>query len=81
MSHHGTRGRYQKGCRCDPCIEAQARQTAEQRQKRLERAEKDPALIPHGTNTGYVNWRCRCRECIYAGSAYQRQRRAKARKR
>lgn len=29
----------------------------------VERAESDPGLVPHGTASGYVYWKCRCGCC------------------
>ncbi|WP_242882651.1 hypothetical protein [Actinomadura litoris] len=60
---------YKRGCRCDDCRRAHADVTAAQTRNRLIRAAADPSLIPHGTQTGYINWRCRCEECAAANRA------------
>jgi hypothetical protein len=61
---HG-RSRYQRsGCRCEVCVAAYYADTAAQKAKRA--ANQDRA--PHGTASGYTNWRCRCDPCKAAGA-------------
>ena len=66
--HHGTRKRYEKGCRCDLCRAAATESV------RRYRARKDPKSegFKHGTLTGYACG-CRCEECVQKSRQYQRQ--------
>jgi hypothetical protein len=47
--------------------------------KKLKKSEPKP-LVPddprHGTNSGYVNFRCRCAACVEARKVYRAERRA-----
>lgn len=55
-----SRDRYNNaGCRCDGC---RAENAAYHRERRKARIENIPAHV-HGTNDGYLNYMCRCREC------------------
>ncbi|MBO2464468.1 hypothetical protein [Actinomadura violacea] len=65
----GTPSGYKRGCRCTPCREAHAEHTAAQKRDRVIRAAADPSLVPHGTQSGYVNWSCRCTPCCEANRA------------
>lgn len=59
---HGTVQCYQNGCKCDPCKKA----NRERHEKWLDSRTED--RIPHGTLSGYTNWRCRCPDCKIQGS-------------
>lgn len=66
---HGTRSRYDQGCRCDPCrekINATARAT-----RAKKRAQMQAGELPNycGTATGY-QYGCRCDNCKAAKRAY-----------
>jgi hypothetical protein len=69
---HGTRYRYQRGCRCDECREAL------RIDMRKLRGKEPPH---HGTPSAYFNYRCRCDPCRMAGSRYNRERRLERMKR
>lgn len=56
---HGTRKRYQKGCRCDACRAAEVEYTRRYRQAR----DTTAVDFPHGTHTGYACG-CRCERCV-----------------
>ena len=60
---HGTRYRYDEGCRCDACIVAM-------RAYKQAQSEREPP--EHGVS-GYFNFACRCQVCTEAGRRYQRQ--------
>jgi len=64
---HGTRARYQAGCRCDACTAANAaywqRRTAERRQLLAEGCD-----VEHGKRSTYINWGCRCATCVQVNS-------------
>lgn len=70
VEKHGRATDYNEGCRCAVCTEAHRVRMAEVRQSRLERRED----IPHGTESGYVNWGCRCGACRPVGLAKLRER-------
>lgn len=59
---HGTVQCYQNGCKCDPCKKA----NRERHEKWKNSRQED--RIPHGTLSGYTNWKCRCPECKLQGS-------------
>jgi hypothetical protein len=58
-SNHGTASRYNAGCRCVACREAQ------REQHKVMRRRKSPP--EHGTPSAYRNHGCRCDECRAAG--------------
>jgi len=62
---HGTRSRYNAGCRCEKCRKAL---------RRYMRSLQGKPPPNHG-NSGYVNYGCRCDVCKAANSAYQRAQR------
>ncbi|MEU0427876.1 hypothetical protein ABZ235_30580 [Streptomyces canus] len=65
---HGDRRRYQRGCRCDECREANRLYKASWRAKR----RSDPSLLgraTHGKASTYRQYGCRCDECRTANSA------------
>lgn len=72
---HGSMPGYSAGCRCEPCRDANRRQLADQKFKRLERG-LPPGDPRHGTATAYMNWNCRCELCRAAGSQENRRKRA-----
>jgi hypothetical protein len=77
---HGTSGRYDQGCRCQPCKTANAEVSAKQRKVYRALAAVNPEMIPkHATLTSYAQWGCRCEECVTFAREYDRVRRAKAR--
>jgi hypothetical protein len=65
----GSPSGYKRGCRCGACRKAHAEATAAQKRERVTRAAADPSLIPHGTQSGYINWLCRCPACKDANRA------------
>lgn len=68
MSEHGTRSRYNAGCRCDDCTKANAEYVTEWRHAT---GRTDPArLTPpsHGIS-GYQRRGCRCDICRAANTA------------
>jgi hypothetical protein len=75
---HGTRGRYNKGCRCEPC--AHANRTYSAKHKRRQSQAIREMLQPisqgptqHGTWTGYSKG-CRCTRCAEAQRENRRNR-------
>ena len=72
-AEHGTRSKYTKGCRCDPCRTANREWDEEYRRRRGVKEQK-PAQ--HGTKSMYVKG-CRCDECCIAsreaGREYRRR--------
>ncbi len=82
-SWHGTvTGYVRHGCRLDCCRKALATYTAERRELRraLLRTDRRTGrqvaihdhrgrLLPHGENSTYTNWLCRCAPCTSAASA------------
>jgi hypothetical protein len=76
---HGLNSTYRNNlCRCSPCTEANRVAQAAYRAMARARAAEDPALVPHGTATGYVYWRCKCPACTEANRATKPARRAGA---
>jgi transposase-like protein len=69
-SPHGTYARHCSGCRCGDCRAANAREIARQRSRRRLKDFKGR----HGY-AAYVNWKCRCDECVTAASEYRANRR------
>lgn len=68
---HGTVAEYARGCRCEPCTEANreshARTVARMKAKGL--PEGDPR---HGRYATYQSWGCRCVPCAAAASQRNR---------
>lgn len=60
---HGTRHRYNQGCRCAEC-----RESVKMYQRTL--IGREPPR--HGTPSAYTNYGCRCDLCRMAGSAHNR---------
>jgi hypothetical protein len=78
MMNHGTRGRYNKGCRCEPC--AQANRTYSAKHKRRQSQAIREMLQPisqgpaqHGTWSSYSKG-CRCTRCAEAQRENSRNR-------
>jgi len=70
MTTHGTKSKYNMGCRCDDCRKA----IADYNRELVERHSKLPkSKIPHGVD-GYANYRCRCRKCVKIYNAYVKMR-------
>ena len=67
-SRHGTRSRYNYGCRCDECRTAATNQHREY----LESVVLTPDDPRHGTANAYRNYRCRCAPCKAAGAEANR---------
>lgn len=59
---HGTIQCYRNGCKCDMCKKANSDQ-----HKKWEQSKSEDR-IPHGTLSGYTNWKCRCPDCKLQGS-------------
>lgn len=60
---HGRNGYSNLNCRCDICRAANVAYQRELREVRRRRIVADPSLRPHGVETTYFNWACRCTEC------------------
>lgn len=60
---HGTRSRYEKGCRCQSCREANTAYKTEWRAGNTRRGRPPKT---HGTAYGYESFGCRCRPCTNA---------------
>ena len=67
--HHGTRKRYEKGCRCDLCREAAVSSTRKWIKKQN---HADQEFKHHGTHTGYASG-CRCNLCVSFKRDYDRR--------
>jgi hypothetical protein len=67
---HGTKGRYDSGCRCGVCANEQQKRAA---QMRAQKRQEPPKT--HGTTTAYCIHRCRCDVCREAHNARARERR------
>lgn len=61
MPDHGTRARYHRGCRCEPCRGANAAYDRELRAR--------AGLPTHGKRSTYTAG-CRCEPCRSANTAY-----------
>lgn len=73
---HGIVGTYMRGCRCALCTEAN-RQWALESRRRFQEGRHKP---PHGTESTYATYRCRCAPCRAAGAEKNRRDRRKARR-
>ena len=73
--HHGTRKRYQKGCRCNQC---RAAATRDKKKYRASKDFSDPNYF-HGTVTGY-DCGCRCEACKESRKQYLKALRKRAMK-
>lgn len=69
---HGERLRYARGCRCPKCRKAN---------RDYARSQKGKEPPQHGTESGYMNYGCRCTPCTRARSAAERARKALRRQR
>lgn len=70
---HGEFRTYAHGCRCDLC-----RAASRERQHRVLTALKAHVeRAPHGTESAYRNWGCRCEPCKVAGAVATYKRRHK----
>lgn len=63
-SLHGSRGRYNVGCRCDECRRAM---------RDYNRSLRSRTPPNHGTESAYRNFGCRCDACKRAGSKGNRR--------
>lgn len=63
---HGTRKRYEKGCRCDECRAATSSYMAKYRKTR----DVGALTFPHGTHHGY-SCGCRCDQCVELKRSYE----------
>lgn len=59
ISSHGNSG-YRKGCRCAVCRSWKSESLLSWR------GSQPTEEIPHGTNNGYVHYKCRCLRCRQA---------------
>lgn len=73
MAGHGTRSRYNGGCRCADCTEAHRIWTSNRRAEHREARElvDDRWVvtrpdISHGRHTTYINYSCGCEPCTAA---------------
>lgn len=71
VSEHGTRGRYQWGCKCAACRGANRDHTAALR-------NRDRGVEVHNAS-GYRNYGCRCPICTEAHTTMQREYRQRRR--
>jgi len=82
---HGTLSCYRyfegTGCRCELCVAAHVAFLGTQLQKRLTDEARRAERLPHGTASGYTNWRCVCEQCRKAYRAYVKERRRRLRER
>jgi hypothetical protein len=62
---HPGPGAYNGGCRCDECKEAHRLRCAAVKAALAARPRED---VPHGTDSGYTNWACRCALCCKVNS-------------
>ena len=69
---HGTRHRYNQGCRCPECTEVI---------REYMRGLKKKEAPHHGTASGYMNYGCRCDRCKQAGSIANRINRERRKRR
>jgi hypothetical protein len=60
--------RYNQGCRCDDCIEANRRRMRRRRAQMKADFLAGRVSPPHGRRSTYINYGCRCRECTAAHS-------------
>lgn len=67
---HGSNAGYNRGCRCEPCVEARKAYRAERKANPVGRVEK----ADHGTIAKYTHG-CRCQPCRDAIAEYNRRRR------
>lgn len=77
---HGSRSRYQRGCRCRRCVAANRAYGLRWMMDsywRNRRLHSEPPT--HGTLRGYQHFGCRCEKCTEANTAYFRNRRRKLR--
>lgn len=76
-SLHGTRSRYARGCRCEPCRDANAAYVTRWRHRtgRTDPARAIPAgtMARHGTETRH-RYGCRCEACRAANAKAQGRR-------
>lgn len=81
---HGTRTRYNDGCRCEECVE-ENRQDSVRRRRAREAARvmvdgRPVAVGPeHGKVATYANWGCRCLPCTRANTDRSREARQRRR--
>lgn len=73
---HGMNGYSNLGCRCDICREANTAYNLSMREVRARRIAADPSIRPHGVETTYLNYRCRCAECRAEHNRRQKMRAA-----
>ena len=65
---HGSTSGYKNGCRCDDCRIAHGQAQADWLKRNRENSRPPPK---HGTLNGYVNYSCRCEDCMTAARAYR----------
>jgi hypothetical protein len=70
---HGSNHAYDKGCRCDPCRSFKREKDRLRRERRKAGAAAGTLDTPHGTETGYTKYYCRCDLCRSAWAEYQRE--------
>lgn len=66
---HGTRSKYQTGCRCDECREANRLYIEAGRRAAGVQPQPRGPQTDHGTVARYENWQCRCSDCRAAVAA------------
>lgn len=80
-SYHGTINAYHNhGCRCGRCKDANTKDVAERKARRLAKPTPDHV---HGSENGYGNYGCRCGPCTAAWTtaSVERAKRRRARQR
>lgn len=65
---HGTRGRYQKGCRCRECTDAQSASSRERRERLRWQSATEMTGKGHGSRYRFESG-CRCPVCQRTGAA------------
>lgn len=75
---HGEASTYRSGCRCQPCRDAHRERTRVYRDRNTAQLNDDAAVVKHGSDTTYNDFRCRCGECRQAHTERQRRDRQRA---
>ncbi len=57
---------YERGCRCADCRAFKAERSRIEREKRIALMRAGSDRVPHGTESGSINWGCNCKRCYRA---------------
>lgn len=63
---HGDARYRRQGCRCDQCTADHAQVHYFECLDRESRLAANFTRLPHGSESTYTNWRCRCGDCVEA---------------